>query len=280
MEQKKIINIHLISDSTGETLGAMSRAVISQFKGVESNEFMWSLVRTKRKMLEVIEKIKIEGGIVLYTILSQDLLEILLSECKKNQIATIPALDEIIEKFSKYIGQNIINKPGRQHILDQDYFKRIEAINYTISHDDGQKIDGLEEAEIVIIGPSRTSKSPTCIYLSHRGLKAANIPFISGIELPEKLFKLKNTLIIGLTINSEALIQIRKNRVKILGQDIKSGNEYIDYESVDREVKEARKHYFKNNWPIIDVSKKSIEETAAAIIEKYYEFKKERNKTL
>ncbi len=278
MEQKKIINIHLISDSTGETLGAMSRAVISQFKGVESNEFMWSLVRTKRKMLEVIEKIKIEGGIVLYTILSQDLLEILLSECKKNQIATIPALDEIIEKFSKYIGQNIINKPGRQHILDQDYFKRIEAINYTISHDDGQKIDGLEEAEIVIIGPSRTSKSPTCIYLSHRGLKAANIPFISGIELPEKLFKLKNTLIIGLTINSEALIQIRKNRVKILGQDIKSGNEYIDYESVDREVKEARKHYFKNNWPIIDVSKKSIEETAAAIIEKYYEFKKERNK--
>jgi len=280
MEQKKIINIHLISDSTGETLGAMSRAVISQFKGVESNEFMWSLVRTKRKMLEVIEKIKIEGGIVLYTILSQDLLEILLSECKKNQIATIPALDEIIEKFSKYIGQNIINKPGRQHILDQDYFKRIEAINYTISHDDGQKIDGLEEAEIVIIGPSRTSKSPTCIYLSHRGLKAANIPFISGIELPEKLFKLKNTLIIGLTINSEALIQIRKNRVKILGQDIKSGNEYIDYESVDREVKEARKHYFKNNWPIIDVSKKSIEETAAAIIEKYYEFKKERNKAL
>ena len=278
MENKKRINIHLVSDSTGETLGAMSRAVISQFKGVESNEFMWSLVRTKRKMLEVIEKIKIEGGIVLYTILSQDLLEILLSECKKNQIATIPALDEIIEKFSKYIGQNIINKPGRQHILDQDYFKRIEAINYTISHDDGQKIDGLEEAEIVIIGPSRTSKSPTCIYLSHRGLKAANIPFISGIELPEKLFKLKNTLIIGLTINSEALIQIRKNRVKILGQDIKSGNEYIDYESVDREVKEARKHYFKNNWPIIDVSKKSIEETAAAIIEKYYEFKKERNK--
>ncbi|MBT5828137.1 MAG: kinase/pyrophosphorylase [Alphaproteobacteria bacterium] len=278
MENKKRINIHLVSDSTGETLGAMSRAVISQFKGVESNEFMWSLVRTKRKMLEVIEKIKIEGGIVLYTILSQDLLEILLSECKKNQIATIPALDEIIEKFSKYIGQNIINKPGRQHILDQDYFKRIEAINYTISHDDGQKIDGLEEAEIVIIGPSRTSKSPTCIYLSHRGLKAANIPFISGIELPEKLFRLKNTLIIGLTINSEALIQIRKNRVKILGQDIKSGNEYIDYESVDREVKEARKHYFKNNWPIIDVSKKSIEETAAAIIEKYYEFKKERNK--
>jgi len=280
MENKKRINIHLVSDSTGETLGAMSRAVISQFKGVESNEFMWSLVRTKRKMLEVIEKIKIEGGIVLYTILSQDLLEILLSECKKNQIATIPALDEIIEKFSKYIGQNIINKPGRQHILDQDYFKRIEAINYTISHDDGQKIDGLEEAEIVIIGPSRTSKSPTCIYLSHRGLKAANIPFISGIELPEKLFRLKNTLIIGLTINSEALIQIRKNRVKILGQDIKSGNEYIDYESVDREVKEARKHYFKNNWPIIDVSKKSIEETAAAIIEKYYEFKKERNKAL
>ena len=280
MERKKKINIHLISDSTGETLGAISRAVSSQFKGLELNEYMWSLVRTKRKMLEVIEKIKLEGGIVLYTILSQELLEILLDECKKNQIATIPALDEIIEKFSKYVGQDIINKPGRQHILDQDYFKRIEAINYTISHDDGQKIEGIEEADIIIIGPSRTSKSPTCIYLSHRGLKAANIPFISGVELPNKIFELKNTFIVGLTINSDALIQIRKNRIKILGQNIKSGNEYIDYESVDKEVKEARKHYLRNNWPTIDVSRKSIEETAAAIIGKYYDFKKKRDSTL
>lgn len=280
MERKKKINIHLISDSTGETLGAISRAVSSQFKGLELNEYMWSLVRTKRKMLEVTEKIKLEGGIVLYTILSQELLEILLDECKKNQIATIPALDEIIEKFSKYVGQDIINKPGRQHILDQDYFKRIEAINYTISHDDGQKIEGIEEADIIIIGPSRTSKSPTCIYLSHRGLKAANIPFISGVELPNKIFELKNTFIVGLTINSDALIQIRKNRIKILGQNIKSGNEYIDYESVDKEVKEARKHYLRNNWPTIDVSRKSIEETAAAIIGKYYDFKKSRDSTL
>ncbi|MFZ8864746.1 MAG: pyruvate, water dikinase regulatory protein [Rickettsiales bacterium] len=277
MEGNKKINIHLISDSTGETLGAISRAVISQFRGVESNEFMWSLVRTKKKMKEVIEKIKEQRGIVLYTILSQELLDLLLEECKKHQIATIPALDEIIEKFSKYIGQEIINKPGRQHILDQDYFKKIEAINYTISHDDGQKIEGIEEADVIIIGPSRTSKSPTCIYLSHRGLKAANIPYISGVLLPEKITQIKNSLIIGLTINSEALIQIRKNRIKILGQNISSGNEYIDYESVDKEVKEARKYYLQHNWPIIDVSKKSIEETAAAIIEKYYEFKKKRS---
>ncbi len=279
MEDYKNINIHLISDSTGETLGAISRAVISQFRGIESNEFMWSLVRTKRKMKEVIEKIKEHRGIVLYTILSQELLDLLLEECKQHQIATIPALDEIIEKFSKYIGQDIINKPGRQHILDQDYFKKIEAINYTISHDDGQKIEGIEEADIIIIGPSRTSKSPTCIYLSHRGLKAANIPYISGVLLPEKITQIQNSLIIGLTINSEALIQIRKNRIKLLGQNISSGNEYIDYESVDKEVKEARKYYLQNNWPIIDVSKKSIEETAAAIIEKYYEFKKKRSNT-
>ena len=277
MEGNKKINIHLISDSTGETLGAISRAVISQFRGVESNEFMWSLVRTKKKMKEVIEKIKEQRGIVLYTILSQELLDLLLEECKKHQIATIPALDEIIEKFSKYIGQEIINKPVRQHILDQDYFKRIEAINYTISHDDGQKIEGIEEADVIIIGPSRTSKSPTCIYLSHRGLKAANIPYISGVLLPEKITQIKNSLVIGLTINSEALIQIRKNRIKILGQNISSGNEYLDYESVDKEVKEARKYYLQNNWPIIDVSKKSIEETAAAIIEKYYEFRKKRS---
>ncbi len=273
----KKINIHLISDSTGETLGAISRAVMSQFKNVEYEEYMWSLVRTKSKILDSIEKIKKYPGIVLYTILNQELLDLLLLECKKEKIMCIPALDSIITSFSKYIGQNIINKPGRQYVLDKDYFNRIEAINFTINHDDGRRVNELENAEIILVGPSRTSKSPTCVYLSHRGYKAANIPFIDGVEMPDIINKLKKTLIIGLTINSESLINIRKSRIRLLNQEIKDNNEYINYENVDKEIKEAKKLYLKNNWPIIDVSKKSIEETAAAIIQKLDEKKHRDN---
>ena len=159
----KKINIHLISDSTGETLGAMSRAVMSQFKGVESKEYMWSLVRTETKLRDVISKVKDERGIVLYTILSQELLNILIAECRKHNIVAVAALDQVTEEFSKFVGEEVINKPGRQHVLDKEYFERIEAINYTISHDDGQRPEEIDEADMVLVGPSRTSKSPTCL---------------------------------------------------------------------------------------------------------------------
>lgn len=267
----KKLNLHLISDSTGETLGAISRAVMSQFNNIETSEYMWSLVRTEARLRQILENVKENGGIVLYTILNEKLLNILLSECRKNRITAIAALDDVINKFSNHIGQKIVQKSGRQHVLDEDYFDRVEAINFTINHDDGQKNEDLDEADIILVGPSRTSKSPTCAYLSHRGFKAANVPFIHGVELPEILFEVKKPYIVGLTINPDILIQIRTNRIKFLNQEIKSDNSYLALDNVREEIIAAKKIYLQQKWPIVDVSRKSIEETAALIIQKYYE---------
>ena len=269
----KIINLHLISDSTGETLGSMSRAIMSQFAEVETKEFMWSLVRTKTRMLQIMEEVQKNKGIVLYTILNEELLETLVSEAKKHKIRIIPALDRIIDIFSKYIGQDVIHKTGRQYVLDEEYFDKINAINFTIDHDDGRKTESLEDADIVLVGPSRTSKSPTCIYLSYRGYKTANVPFISDITMPKELFELKTPLIIGLTVNPDILIQIRKNRMKFLDQKTSDDNDYVSFENVEKEVKEARRLYSKYAWPVIDVTRKSVEETSAAIIQIYNERK-------
>ena len=174
----KQINLHLISDSTGETLLSMSRAVLSQFTNVEVNEFVWSLVRSDVKIEKIIDSIKQNPGIVLYTILDEDLLKTLIKYCEENNLPCIAALDNIIHKFSKYIGENVVNHPGRQYKLDDDYFNRIDAINFTINHDDGQKLQDVENSDVIIVGPSRTSKSPTCIYLAYRGIKAANVPLL------------------------------------------------------------------------------------------------------
>lgn len=266
----KKINLHLISDSTGETLGAISRAVISQFNNVEVEEYMWCLIRTKQKLTEVIKNIKKNSGIVLYTILNQELLDFLIKECAKENIKLIPALDQVIQGFSDFLGENTIKQSGRQHILDDEYFKKIEAINFTINHDDGQNLDNLDKADIILVGPSRTSKSPTCVYLSHRGIKAANVPFICGVELPKILYELKNVLIIGMMVNPNILMQIRKNRMMMLNKNFSSENDYLSIEEIKKETLEARKIYLREKWPILDVTRKSIEETSATIIQKYH----------
>jgi [pyruvate, water dikinase]-phosphate phosphotransferase / [pyruvate, water dikinase] kinase len=271
------INLHLLSDSTGETLGSISRAVLSQFKGIKVNEYMWSMIRTETRMKEAIEKIKQEPGIVIYTILDEILMEKLLEQTKKEKkIVTISALEHITEIFSQYLGKGTINRPGRQHKLDEDYFKRIAAINFTIDHDDGKKTKELDQAEVILVGPSRTSKSPTCVYLSHRGIKAANVPFINGVEMPKILFELQKPLIIGLTINSEKLVQIRKTRINQHNQPANRENEYIDIEEVEEELRAAKKLYSQQGWPIIEVSKRSIEETASVIMQK---LNKQENET-
>ena len=265
----KNTNLHLISDSTGETLGSISRAVLSQFKDVSVKEYMWSMVRTKSKIEKVVAEIKENPGIVLYTILNKDLLKFLLAECKSENIILVPALKQVTESFSIYLGAKATKTPGRQHVLDEEYFRRIEAINFTINHDDGKKTDDLDEADIILIGPSRTSKSPTCGYLSHRGIKAANVPFISGVELPQIIYNLKKPLIVGLTVNPEILMQIRKNRISMFEKNVVDQNKYTDLDEVKKEVLEAKKIYFNQGWNIIDVTKSSVEETAATIIQKY-----------
>jgi [pyruvate, water dikinase]-phosphate phosphotransferase / [pyruvate, water dikinase] kinase len=273
---KKIINIHLISDSTGETLSSVARAVLSQFEGVESNDFIWPLVRTQVQLERAMDSIAQEPGIVMYTILNDELIEQLKRKCYEIKVPCIPVLSHIIGEFSNYLGMHISHTVGRQHLLDSEYFSRVEAISYTLTHDDGQSTWDLYEADIIIIGVSRTSKSPTSVYLSCRGQKTANIPFVSISTIPESIFDLQKPLIVGLTINPEKLVQIRQTRLTSLGQE--TTTDYIDLEAIKNEVAESRKLFAKLNCPIIDVTKRSVEETAAKIIQLLQEKKlKEKN---
>jgi regulator of PEP synthase PpsR (kinase-PPPase family) len=261
---KKIINLHLVSDSTGETLTSVSRAALSQFEGVDSNDFIWPLIRTKAQLSKVVDAIQQNPGIVLYTILHDELVEELRRKCFDLKIPCIPVLSHIIAEFSGYLGMNISHTVGRQHLLDNEYFSRVEAISYTMTHDDGQSSWDLYDADIVIIGVSRTSKSPTAVYLSCRGYKTANIPFVSIETIPQTVYDLKKPLVVGLTINPEKLIQIRQTRLTSLGQD--SGSDYTNIEAVEKELAESRKLFAKLGCPTIDVTKRSVEETAAKII--------------
>jgi len=262
---KKNISLHLISDSTGETLSSVARAVLSQFEGVESNDFIWPLVRTKPQLDRVIAAIEQSPGIVLYTILHDDLVEELRKKCFELKVPCIPVLSHIIAEFSGYLGMNISHTVGRQHLLDNEYFSRVEAISYTMTHDDGQSSWDLYDADIVLIGVSRTSKSPTSVYLSCRGFKTANIPFVSLATIPQTVYDLKKPLIVGLTINPEKLVQIRQTRLTSLGQE--SGSDYINIEAIEQEIAESRKLFAKLSCPVIDVTKRSVEETAAKIIQ-------------
>jgi [pyruvate, water dikinase]-phosphate phosphotransferase / [pyruvate, water dikinase] kinase len=264
---KKTINLHLISDSTGETLSSVSRAVLSQFENVDSNDFIWPLIRTATQIERVKDSITKNPGIVLYTILEDDLIENLKSHCHQLQIPCIPVLSRIISEFSNYLGLDISHTIGRQHLLDNEYFSRVEAINYTITHDDGQSAWDLYDADIVIVGVSRTSKSPTSVYLSCRGYKTANIPFVGIETIPANIYDLKNPFIVGLVINPEKLVQIRQSRLASIGQD--ADTNYIDIEAVKAEVAESRKLFAKLNCSVIDVTKRSVEETAAKIIQLY-----------
>jgi len=263
--EKKIINLHLISDSTGETLSSVARAVLSQFEKVESNDFIWSLIRTKPQLDRVLEAISKKPGIVLYTIMHDDLVEDLRKECYKLQLPCIPVLSHIIAEFSNYLKENISHAVGRQHLIDNEYFSRVDAISYTITHDDGQSSWDLYEADIIIVGVSRTSKSPTSVYLSCRGYKVANIPFVSIETIPTSLFEIKKPLIVGLIINPEKLAQIRQSRLTSIGQEV--SNNYIEIESIKEEIAESRKLFNRLNCPVIDVTKRSVEETSAKIIQ-------------
>jgi len=273
---KKLINLHLVSDSTGETLSSVARAVLSQFESVESNDFIWPLIRTKSQIEKVIEAISKQPGIVLYTIIKDDLVEELRIACFKLQVPCIPVLSHIISEFSNYLRENINNSVGRQHLLDNQYFSRVDAISYTITHDDGQSAWDLYGSDVVIVGVSRTSKSPTSVYLSCRGYKVANIPFVSFETIPNSIYELKKPLIVGLVINPEKLIQIRQTRLSSIGSEV--SNEYTDLESIKKEISESRKLFAKLNCPIIDVTKRSVEETSAKIIQLLQEKKLKENK--
>ena len=257
-------HLHLLSDSTGETLDAVAKAALAQFTGAEAIKHLWPMVRNARQMERILEEIEKKPGLVMFTLVNEDIREALVQGCGRLNIPYIPVMDAVMLALGKFLGEKAEAKPGRQHELNQEYFQRIDAMHYTMAHDDGQAPRNLTEADVILLGVSRTSKTPTCIYLANRGIKAANIPVVPDCPLPEELFNLKNKLIVGLFTSPERLVQIRKNR--LLAMKDTANARYVDLETVTGEVQFARRLYAQNGWPVIDVTRRSIEETAAAII--------------
>ena len=263
----KSINLHLVSDSTGETVGSVARAALVQFDALEAEEYTWPLIRSKIQMERVLTSIRQHPGAVLFTMVDQELIEILRNCCKELKLPCIPVLKPVVEELSVYLGEETHARIGKQHELTEEYFARVEAINYTLAHDDGQAHWELEEADIVVVGISRTSKSPTCVFLAYKGFKAANIPFVLDCPLPAGLTELKKPLVVGLTIHTKRLEDIRRTRLQSIHQD--TDTNYVDVEYMEREIEESRKLFRSQRWPIIDVTRRSVEETAANIIQLY-----------
>jgi regulator of PEP synthase PpsR (kinase-PPPase family) len=256
-------HIHLVSDSTGETLNAMARAVCARFEAVMPIEHIYPLVRSERQLGRVMEEIAAAPGIVVHTIVDPDLRGSLEEVCRTLEVTCLAALDPLTAALGRYLGASVTSRVGAQHALDTDYFNRMEALNFAIGHDDGQSAGELETADVVLVGISRTSKTPTCIYLAHRGVRAANVPLVPGQPLPDKLFGLKRPMIVALTASPDRLIQVRRNRM-IHGEA--RDDAYTDVDAVREETVRARRLYEKHGWPVIDVTRRSVEETAAAIV--------------
>jgi len=261
----KKFNLHLVSDSTGETVNSVARAALAQFENVEPEEFNWTLVRTKAQMERIIESIKENPGAVVYTLVDNHLRDMLKMECARRGLPCIAVLSTVVSELSAYLDLETHAMPGKQHELNEDYFTRVDAIGYSLSHDDGQSHWDLDDADIVLIGVSRTSKSPTCIYLAYKGYKTANIPFVLGCPLPPSLGELKKPLIVGLTISPDRLQQIRMTRLQSLKHEKETN--YVNLEHMQQEIAESRKLFAKYKWPVIDVTRRSVEETAATIIQ-------------
>jgi [pyruvate, water dikinase]-phosphate phosphotransferase / [pyruvate, water dikinase] kinase len=258
------LHLHLVSDSTGETLEAMAKAGLAQFEGVEAIKHFWPMVRSEGHLNRVMEEIGKRPGLVLYTLVNGAVRARLEFCCRTLGLPAVSALDPVMEGFSRVLGQEATHKPGRQHMMDAAYFARVDAIQFTIAHDDGQGADEWEEADIVLAGVSRSSKTPTSIYLANRGYKVANIPLVPESPPPPHLYELQRPLVVGLTTSPERLIAIRRNRLLAMGSAPET--DYVDPEVVAKEVAFARRLFADNDWPVIDVTRRSIEEAAAAII--------------
>ena len=269
-------NIYLISDSTGETLDRIFLALKAQFENFDYEINRLSFIRTENQIKKIIENSsKNKNSIILYTIVNSSLAKFLTDESSKKKIPCFGVLGELILNFSKILNQKASHEPSGQHILNKEYYDRIEAIQFTINHDDGNNIKDIEKSDIIILGVSRTSKTPTSIYLANRGYKTSNIPLVNEKSLPEKMKKLKfKTCVVGLTTEADRLYEIRKNRLTSLKEKNKS--EYINLNEIKKELEESKKTFRVNNWPTIDVTRKSVEETAASII-KIYEIKNRKN---
>jgi regulator of PEP synthase PpsR (kinase-PPPase family) len=258
-------HLHLISDATGETLITVARAAAAQYAKVTPVEHMHPLVRTQKQLDRVLAEIEEQPGMVLYTLLQENLVARLEQKCRDLGVPYLSILGPVLHLFQAYLGAESTHKVGAQHTLNAEYFRRIDALNYTMLHDDGQLTDDLEEADVLLVGVSRTSKTPTSIYLANRGVKTANVPLVPGVQLSPGIERLKHPLIVGLYASPERVVQIRQNRLLSLKAH-RDDDKYIDREAVAEEIAASRRLCGRHNWPLIDVTRRSIEETAAAIL--------------
>ena len=264
---RSYFHLHLVSDSTGETLITVARAVVAQYEGVAAIEHVYPLVRSNTQLERVISEIETAPGIVLYTLVEQDLAHRLEEVCRNTGSPHLSVLEPVHALLSSYLGTHSTARPGAQHMLNAEYFKRIDAMNFTLLHDDGHLPHDLDEANVILVGVSRTSKTPTAIYLANRGLKTANIPLVPGVPPPAVLETARKALIVGLVATPERIVQIRQNRLLSLKAD--DDTSYVDRDAVAEELAASRRLFARNGWPVIDVTRRSIEETAAAIIDHY-----------
>jgi regulator of PEP synthase PpsR (kinase-PPPase family) len=260
-------HLHLVSDSTGETLITVARAASAQYATASPVEHIYPAVRTNKQLDRVLEEIEEAPGLVLYTLLDQELIGRLEDKCRDLGLPCLSVLGPVLHLFETYLGAESTYRVGAQHMLNAEYFKRIDALNYTMMHDDGQLADAveIEQADVVLVGVSRTSKTPTSIYLANRGIKTANIPLVLGVPVSPHLGSLKHPLVVGLYASPERIVQIRENRLLGLRVQI-DDDQYVDRKAVTEEIAFSRRLCAKHNWPLIDVTRRSIEETAAAVM--------------
>ena len=258
--------IYLVSDSTGETLERIFLAIKAQFKNFNYKTHYFSFTRTENQILKIIENsVKNKNSIFLYTIVDNKLAQFLSTECNKKNIPCFGVLGDLILTFSKLLNQEASHIPSGQHVMNEDYYKKIEAIQFTMNHDDGNSLEDIGKSDIILLGVSRTSKTPTSIYLANKGMKISNIPLINEQSVPKSLKEEPNcTCIIGLTAEPDRLVDLRKNRMQSIKEN--ENKNYIDFDKIKNEIETSKKLFQKYNWPSIDVTRKSVEETAASIL--------------
>ena len=269
MDIQRSFHLHMISDSTGETLITIAKAVRVQYAQVQAIEHLHPLVRSRRELERVLKDVEAAPGIVLYTLFNRELADELERSCKRLNIPCVFALKPILQVFESYLGTPATPTVGGQHVLDADYFRRIEALNFTMLHDDGHLPENLSDADIILVGISRTSKTPTSIYLANRGFKTANVPLVPGVAVPPQLETPTHAFVVGLVASAERIAQVRQNRV--IEHAHGHLDDYVDRETIAAEIAQTRALCARHGWPIIDVTRRSIEETAAAIIRLYHD---------
>ncbi len=264
-KSESFFHLHLISDATGETLLAVGRAAAAQYATVSPIEHVFPLIRNQKQLSHALSEVETNPGVVLYTLVDKDLATRLETRCRELGLPCLSILGPVLSLFQSYLGAETTPRVGGQHTLNADYFRRIDALNFTMVHDDGQHAEDLEQADVILVGVSRTSKTPTSIYLANRGIKTANIPLVPGIDPPPQLETMVKPLVVGLYANPERIVQIRQNRLLTLNAQ-QTDSAYIDRQAVSEEIAKSKRLCAQHGWPSIDVSRRSIEETAAAVI--------------